>query len=63
MKREMIEKILNDRTGSYDTAKYRYTVKECRDNSKQWREIRRLPLDKLDTTAALTDWETVAVIE
>ena len=62
MKNEFIEKILNARTGSYDTAKYRYIVKDCYDSTRQWREIRRLPLDKLDTTAALTEWETVAVI-
>lgn len=39
------------REGIVDTKNYRYCV---RDN-----KIVRIELDKLDTTAALTDWETV----
>lgn len=40
-----------NREGIVDTKNYRYCV---RDN-----KIVRIELDKLDTTAALTDWETV----
>lgn len=40
-----------NREGIVDTKNYRYCV---RDN-----KIIRIELDKLDTTAALTDWETV----
>lgn len=63
MKQELIDKIMNDKSGSYDTRKYRYIAKHCYDHEKQWIEIRRLPLELLDITAALTDWETVAVID
>ena len=40
-----------NREGIVDTKNYRYYA---RDN-----KIIRIELDKLDTTAALTDWETV----
>ena len=40
-----------NREGIVDTKNYRYCA---RDN-----KIIRIELDKLDTTAALTDWETV----
>ena len=40
-----------NKEGSVDTKNYRYCV---RDN-----KIVRIALDKLDTTAALTDWEIV----
>ena len=42
-----------------DTRNYRYIIAECYDDNAQWAEIRRLPLNKLDTTAALTGWETI----
>lgn len=45
-----------------DTEEYRYVLKHCGDHEKQWAEIRRLPLEYLDTTAALDSWETVEVI-
>lgn len=61
MKKDFIKKVLAERI--YDTDKYRYVVKECNDAEKCWQEIRRLPLEDLDTTAALNGWETVAVIE
>lgn len=54
-------RILRERT--VDTAKYRYIVTEEHDATAQWLEIKRLPLAKLDTTAALTDWETVKRID
>ena len=41
-----------------DTELYRYAIFEKEDRAL----IRRIPIDELDTTAALTDWETVAVI-
>lgn len=41
-----------------DTELYRYAIFEKEDHAL----IRRIPIDKLDTTAALTDWETVAMI-
>lgn len=46
-----------------DTKKYRYIMEECGDHEKQWQEIRRLPIDLLDTTAALDSWETIEVIK
>lgn len=48
--------------GTVDTANHRYISVSCQDSSSQWLEIRRLPLSDLDTTAALTNWETVATI-
>ena len=57
MTNDFIARILRERT--LDTAKYRYIVTEEHDDTHQWAEIKRLPIDKLDTTAALTDWETV----
>lgn len=42
-----------------DTWKYRYRLVACENAKMQWCEIRRLPLVYLDTTAALTEWETV----
>lgn len=60
MKKEFENRVLNERI--VDTAQYRYAVAECRDAGSQWLEIRRLPLDKLDTTAAIDGWETVKVI-
>lgn len=61
MTQAFINRILRERT--VDTAKYRYIVTEKHDDRAQWAEIKRLPLDKLDTTAALTDWETVKRID
>lgn len=46
------------REGIVDTRKYRYICKDYADR----REIKRLPIDDLDTTAALDGWETVKVI-
>lgn len=42
-----------------DTKNYRYVVKQ---NTRTWQnEILRLPIDKLDTTEALKEWEVVEV--
>ena len=46
-----------------DTRQYRYVVKECYNVDEQWLEIRRLPLEALDTTEAIDGWETVAKIK
>ena len=42
-----------------DTKKYRYILRECRDATREWAEIQRLPLVDPDTTAAIDGWETV----
>jgi len=60
MTREFTERVLSERV--VDTKTYRYAAKECGDDEKQWLEIRRIRLEKLGTTAALDDWETVKVI-
>lgn len=51
------------REGIVDTKKYRYVVKECHDSNSQWAEIRRLPIEKLDTISAAGEWETVKAIK
>ena len=55
-----INRICNERL--VDTRFYRYAVHECYNAEECWGEIRRLPLDALDTTAALSGWETVAIL-
>lgn len=57
MTKKFESKVLNERI--VDTDKYRYCVAECCDDKSQWAEIRRIPLAKLDTTAAITGWETI----
>ena len=44
--------------GSIDTKKYRYIYRVYADRA----EIRRLPIEYLDTTAAIDGWETIEVI-
>lgn len=58
MKKEFIEKVLNERL--VDTKSYRYVAK-VRFDGKQ--EIKRLRLEYLDTTKAIDGWEIVAVID
>lgn len=41
-----------------DTRTYRYVLKDCGDHA----EIRSLPIEYLDTTAAIDGWETVEVL-
>lgn len=60
MTKQFIQKVLA--MGSVDTRNYRYIVKHCYNHDEQWAEIRRLPLESLDTTAAIDGWETVAEI-
>lgn len=60
MKKEFAERVM--REGCVDTRTYRYKLVLINGATEQYAEIQRLPLSKLDTTAALTDWETVEVI-
>lgn len=60
MKKEIRDRVLCGEI--VDTKKYRYVLKACGDHEKQWAEIRRLPIEYLDTTAAIDGWETVEVI-
>lgn len=60
MTKEFIDRIMRERI--VDTRNYRYVVSEVHNSETQWAEIKRLPLNKLDTTSALTDWETVKKI-
>lgn len=53
MKKEFIEKVLNERI--VDTAKYRYVAK-VRDGVQY---IARLPIMDLDTTSAIDGWTVV----
>lgn len=53
--KKFIEKVIAN--GSVDTKSYRYIVKELPDRQ----EVRRLPICRLDTTAAIDGWETVWV--
>lgn len=53
MKKKFLERVMRERM--VDTRKYRYLF--ATKNGKA--EVIRLPLEDLDTTAALNDWETV----
>lgn len=53
MKKEFIEKVLNERI--VDTAKYRYVAK-VRDGVQY---IARLPIVDLDTTGAIDGWTVI----
>lgn len=57
MTKAFVDRIMRERI--VDTATYRYIVTEKHDQNKQWAEIKRLPLDKLDTAAAIDGWEVV----
>lgn len=57
MKNSFFEKVIKE--GMVDTRNYRYITTTKSDFDHQWLAIERLPIDKLDTTAALHDWETV----
>ncbi len=58
MKKSFVDRII--REGSVDTRKYRYIVRAVYTLTEQYGVIERLPLNYLDTTAALHGWETVA---
>lgn len=54
-------KVLRELT--VDTAKYRYNVKVNYGYDKVTKGIYRLPINDLDTTAAIDGWELVKEIE
>lgn len=60
MTSDIRERVLRGET--VDDGNYRYVLKACYNHEKQWAEIRRLPLEWLDTTAAIDGWETVEVV-
>ncbi len=57
MTKAFLDKIFKERT--VDTKQYRYVLKEFAGRA----EIHRLPIDRLDTTDAISGWETVKVIK
>ena len=57
MTKTLREKVLQN--GTVDTKTYRYRFIECLDH----REIRRIRIECLDTTAAIDGWKTVEVIK
>jgi len=61
MTQEFINKVR--REGIVDTQTYRYICKDMSSATEQWLEIQRLPLEQLDTTAAIDGWVTVKVIK
>lgn len=61
MTKNFEERVL--REGVVDTEKYRYIVKDKYGCEKIARGIYRLPINHLDTTAAIDSWELVKEIE
>lgn len=57
MTKTFIEKVKNERV--VDTRKYRYILDGTVDKTPC---IKRLPINHLDTTAAIDGWETVATL-
>lgn len=57
MKQELIDRII--REAVVNTDKYRYLY----ETDNKGARIKRLPLDMLDTTAAINGWEVVKVLE
>lgn len=55
MKRQFLQRVINE--SIIDTRKYRYTYNAGNGN------IERLPLEKLNTTYALTDWEVLGKVK
>lgn len=55
MTRRLLERVIAE--SIIDTRKYRYTYNTGNGN------IKRLPLDKLDTTDALIDWEVIGNVK
>ena len=60
MSKNTRNRVLNGET--VDTKKYRYRLFACGNAIEQWAEIRRIPLEYLDTTAAVGGWETVEAL-
>lgn len=57
MKQKFINRVM--REGIVDTENYRYIATEEYDAKTQWIEIKRLPIDQLDTTTAIDGWQIV----
>lgn len=57
MNKKLRDKIMTNQI--YDTRNYRYMVRECSDHL----EIVRLPIDLLNTTAAIDGWEIVHTVQ
>lgn len=57
MRKDFREKVM--KMGTVDTAKYRYTYTEMADRA----EIKRIEIEKLDTTEAIDGWEVIEVIQ
>lgn len=57
MKKEFLNRVLHE--GVVDTRKYRYIVNDSGADIV----VRRLPIEDLDTTAAIDGWETICKIE
>ena len=57
MKKEFVEKV--KREGIVDTKSYRYRTAICNGARTQKLQILRLPIEGLDTTAAIDGWEVV----
>jgi len=55
MTNQFLKRIISE--SAIDTKKYRYTYNDGNGN------IERLPLEKLNTTYALTDWEVVGNVK
>jgi hypothetical protein len=53
MTQQLIRQVLRD--GSKDTRNYRYVARMLNGADKQYQVIKRIAIDALDTTAALTD--------
>ena len=57
MSKNFRERVIYERI--VDTKLYRYITVDRHNATEQWREIHRIPLSDLDTTAAINGWETV----
>lgn len=57
MKKEFLVRVLHE--GVVDTRKYRYIVNDSGADIV----VKRLPIEDLDTTAAIDGWETICKIE
>lgn len=60
MKQEFLMRVYAE--GVVDTKKYRYKTVWAEIYGEQRLQVVRLPLEYLDTTAALTEWEVVETL-
>lgn len=61
VKKDFLKKVVKYK--SLDTKTYRYKATPYTSADEQILVIARIELEKLDTTKALTDWETVAITQ